>query len=103
MVQECLRASEINGNFPRDVVFGPKDLGGMEWDSAHTISTVEKIKMVITQLRNGSELGQILKTAIETVQLISGLEEQMLSTKRKIEYLENCWAKTIHDNLHTIG
>ena len=24
VVQECLRASGINGNFPRDVVFGPK-------------------------------------------------------------------------------
>ena len=74
----------------------------MEWESAHTISTVEQIKMVMLQLRNDSELGSILRVTLETVQLISGLEGQILSSKRNIDYIERYWVKTAHANLQII-
>ena len=58
--------------------------------------------MVVTQLRNDSELGNILKTTLETVQLLSGLEAQILNSTRKTDFIERCWVKTVHDNLHAI-
>ncbi len=46
IVGSCLSVAGFNQKFPRAVVFGPKEYGGLEWDDISVLNLYEKIKTV---------------------------------------------------------
>ena len=103
MVRECLRAAGMNGNFPRKVVFGPSELGGLEWDNFHSLKCTEQIKVVLGHLRQNTKLGKLIRINIETVQLLSGISTPILQCKEHIDYIEDGWIVSLHHSLVDSG
>ena len=47
----CLSVAGYNQKFPRAVVFGPKEYGGLEWEDIAVLNIYEKIKFAVLQVR----------------------------------------------------
>ena len=103
MVRECLRAAGMNGNFPRKVVFGPSELGGLEWDNFHSLKCTEQIKVVLGHLRQDTNLGKLIRINIETVQLLSGSSVPIFQMKEHLNYIEDGWIVSLHHSLVESG
>ena len=103
VVRECLRASGFCSTFPRWVVFGPTDLGGLEWDNAHSLKCIEQIKVIFGHFRMESHLGMLMKIELMTVNLMAGLTDCILQQSERVEYLEPSWFRSLHYSLVAIG
>ena len=93
----------MSGNFPRNVVFGPSELGGFEWDNFHSLKCTEQIKVVLGHLRQNTKLGKLIRINIETVQLLSGISTPILQCKEHIDYIEDGWIVSLHHSLVDSG
>ena len=103
VVAQCLRASGFNQNFPRAIVFGPKEYGGMQWESCHSMQVVEKIKFFITHVRRMDKIGKLIQILTETVQLCAGLHTPILETRIDWpSWTETTWISNIKQGLDQI-
>ena len=93
----------MNGNFPRKVVFGPSELGGLEWDNFHSLKCTEQIKVVLGHLRQDTNLGKLIRINIETVQLLSGSSVPIFHMKEHLNYIEDAWIVSLHHSLVESG
>ena len=88
IVAKCLSAAGYNCRMPREVVFASHVYGGMDWESIYCLQTYEKIKIFIRNIRSQTRLGSVLQMMVETIQLFSGIEDQVTDTK--IEWTQWC-------------
>jgi len=103
VVAQCLPAAGYNRNFPRKVVYGPSRYGGMAWETCRSVQIVEKIKFFTTHMRRKDKLGNLLRILIDTVQLQSGINEPILTTKIKWQkWVERTWLHYLKDGLDEI-
>ena len=101
VVAECLRAAGFSKSFPRRVVFGPKKMGGMGWQSCRSLMVTEKVKFFLYHVRLMDKIGKLLKIQTETLQLIAGLKTPILESDIKwTDWTEPTWLHSLKTGLN---
>ena len=104
VVAACLSASGYHSKMPRSIVYGPEELGGLEWERPSTLQLNEKVKLFMQHVRTGSEIGELMRITMEVTQLQSGIREQALMTSLPIEkYVPRCWIVDFKKKLNEAG
>ncbi len=89
--------------FPRPLVFGPIESGGIGLHdfNAHLLST--KIQYIIKDIRAATEIGSLLLITLQWAQLQSGIGQPILQWTGPLPYLESSWLRHIRDGLWQIS
>ncbi len=90
-VEKCLLAMGYGHSFPRDVVHGPGEFGGLNLNDTYTEQCMLKIQSMIEHLRAQSPMGEIMSTNLNWLQLHSGLSQPILESTDNIIYLFENW------------
>ena len=89
-VKTFLSLQGFNSNFPRSVVFGPKDLAGMGKLSLPNEQAIAGIFTFIQQTRRRTQAGVALQTNLEWIQQEAGTKSRYLQdTSETITYIYN--------------
>jgi hypothetical protein len=96
-IDKFLSAMGYDHSTPRDLIFGPEEYGGFNIRHLFTEMMGMKLDLIISHLRSDSNLGKALLININYIQLISGVEEPILSSKQNIPYIESNWVLHIRE------
>ena len=104
VVAACLSASGISRTFPRAVVFAPYELGGLGWESFHTIQTQEMLKIITKHVKMNDDVGKLILVSLQHAQLTAGTIQPILEPDKLIpNYIGNIWVYTLHTLLVETG
>lgn len=78
-----------NRNFPREVLLGPKEYGGEGVPHLYTEAQIQKIEIIISNIRANTDLGKLLCIKLNWIQLLSGRSESILTSTYDIPYIKN--------------
>ena len=87
----------------RAVVHGPFEYGGMKVGHLYTAQCASKLQTLVTHIRANSELGKLLITNINWIQLTSGQSEHFFLPQNNISYIPENWFTHIKEFINTIG
>ena len=94
-ITALLSTMGYNRNFPRAVVFGPVQYGGIGLKSLYSQQGYLGIKWFIKTVREESRVTELLRTLVFTTQLEAGIGTHILSSsvhrKRILQYLTPTW------------
>jgi len=97
-IATLLNKISFNRNFPRAVVYGPIELGGLGIRSLYVEQGIAKISLYLRQLSSESELGKCLRIATRTQQLEAGVSWDILERPAiTIPYLTTTWITALRD------
>ena len=100
---QCLPSAGYNRHFPREVVYGPISLGGLEWERCESLQILEKVKFFLTHVRRGEKLEELIQVLTECVQLQSGLIHPILETEIQWQnWVEATWLTNLKQELDSI-
>ena len=103
VIGACLTAAGYSQKLPRAVVYGPKLLGGLDWDNIVVLSLFEKLKLLIGSVRINDKVGQMIRIQLTWVQLFAGGSIPLLQSKKKLRYLPVGWITNLHHLLIDTG
>ena len=83
----------------RDVIFGPINMGGRALRSLYTEQGTLQIKLMLTESRRGSTIGNILFIALQWVQYNCGMGTPILEMTSECTHNESKYLKSIHQFL----
>ena len=95
VMPRMLSKSGISRNYPRALVFGPVELGGLGFPHIGYLQLANKTNQVIKNVRANTTLGKTFRIMMEHAQMQAGIEEQILSSSEQIKYIENEWIKSL--------
>ncbi len=95
----CLSAAGYSNKFPRAVVFGPPEYGGLDWANIAVVVLYEKIKMFIGSVRLQDNVGRMIEIQLSWLQLIAGITIPILQMDVFLKYLPLCWMTNLHYHL----
>ena len=79
----------VNRHMPKAVIYGPVSRGGLNYPQFKTIQTTRSITYMIKQLQWNKDIAKDIRISIETIQLMSGLEEPIMEyVDPPIKYIE---------------
>jgi hypothetical protein len=91
-----------NRNMPKEVVYGPEDLGGLGLHDLYVEQGIKQISTLIGHVRQGSDTGRMMLIQLEWCQVQAGTVDDLLqSPTAAIDYIETCWIMSIRDFLRT--
>ena len=95
----------INRTTATAVRHGPASLGGMQVPNLETEQAVEHAKLMVSHLRKDDEIGRMLQTSIDHLQLQAGTSWAVLSQpgNKARKYVDRCYASTTWEFLDKIG
>jgi hypothetical protein len=76
---------------PRALIHGPLEMGGCEIPHLYTEMMGLKIEAIISHMRADSTLGKLFRININYLQLISGLDSPIFSSRDNIGYIQDNW------------
>ena len=92
----CLSASGFNQKFPRAVVFGHENFGGLGWGNTRQIQTYETIKLFLSYMKMENELSKLMRISLELEQLRQGTQKPIMEVSKKSPvYAEIGWIVNI--------
>ena len=89
--------------FPRPLVFGPIESGGIGLHDFNAYLLSTKIQYIIKHIRAATEIGNLLLITLQWAQLQSGIGQPLLQWTDPIPYLESSWLRHIRDGLWQIS
>jgi hypothetical protein len=86
-----------------EIVFGPKNMGGVGLRHIYAEQGTQKAQMIIQQLRMQRPLGKLLTIQLRWAQRVAGTQEPILvDTKTRIPHLdEEVWLTTLREFLQS--
>ena len=91
-----------NPNMPREVVYGPSELGGLAFADYFIEQGIAHVSMLVGHLRQGSETARLIKIALQWCQVQAGTAIHLLASPQvPIEYIETCWIMCLRSFLCT--
>jgi hypothetical protein len=94
-INALLSKMGYNRNFPRAIVFGPVQYGGLGLKSLYFQQGYLVIKWFIKTVREQSRVTELLRTLVYTTQLEAGTSTHILTTtthrKRILQYMTPTW------------
>ena len=103
VVGSCLSIAGYNQKFPRAVVFGPEEYGGLAWDELSVLNIYEKLKLLIGSIRLQDKLGAMFIIQLTWLQLFAGIGVPILEHDSLIPYLPEGWLTNVFTHLVTLG
>ena len=94
-LESFVPALGYNKGFPRAVVFGPQEFGGMGVPHLFTEMNVSKIEYLIMHIRNNSDLGKLFRINLNWIQMHAGISVPLFESAYAIPYLDN-WFTQLH-------
>jgi hypothetical protein len=76
---------------PRALIHGPQEMGGCDIPHLYTEMMGLKIESIIAHIRADTTLGKSFRININYLQVLSGLEQHIFSTRDNIGYITNNW------------
>ena len=67
---------------PLTVAFGPRKYGGIGLFHFYTEQLIEHLRLTVLEIRKDTTAGKLLRIELDSLQLISGLQKQVLTQKR---------------------
>lgn len=101
-LQSYLPAMGYEATFPRAVIFGPRQFGGINLGHLYTEMCIAKIEALVSHIQSGSGLGRLMLTNLNWLQLHSGLSTPVLSGGIPLSYLSMNWFLHIRNFLYSI-
>jgi hypothetical protein len=77
--------------FPRDVVYGPMKLGGLNMHHIHVETNCRKIETLITHINADTELGRLFIRTLNWYQKTLGLMKGLFEGAQLEKYMEQDW------------
>ena len=84
----------FNRKFPQQIIFGSPEYGGWGEKKIFNIMAINQIKLFTGHVRNNDDTGKLLRSKLEYVQLISGVEYPILNKSTNNNFLKwtpSCW------------
>jgi hypothetical protein len=77
--------------FPRAVVFGPREAGGLNLTHMYTEQGSQKVKTLLEHVRSESGMGNLMRYNLNWLQLHSGRSTPLLESNDEVKYLDKNW------------
>ena len=103
VMPRMLSKSGISRNYPRALVFGPVELGGLGFPHIGYPKLAAKTNQAIKNVRANITLRKTFRIMMEHAQMQAWIEEQILSSSEKIKYFESEWIKSLQEGFQNIG
>ena len=102
VLRTCLSKMGYNRNMPKEVVFGPVELGGLGMHDLYIEQGIRQILALVGHLRQNSETSKMMTIELQWCQVQAGTSDHLLeSPSTEIDYIETCWIMAIRDFLRT--
>ena len=97
ILQAGLNNASISRNYPRDVVFGSVDEGGLGMEDLYIHQGAERISFITEHLQETSLSAELLKTSIELAKVEIGLGCNLFQLDYEMFHslLTECWIKDV--------
>lgn len=100
----CLSKMGYNCNMPREVVYGPVELGGLGLHDLYIEQGLHQLTTLIGHTRQKSVTGNMMLSELAWCQVQAGIADHLLeSPDIPVDYIETCWIMSIRDFLSTYG
>jgi hypothetical protein len=95
-INKFVSAMGYDQSTPRDLLFGPEEVGGFNIKHLFTEMMGMKLDTIIIHVRADSNLGKAIVININYTQMISGLETPILASSQNITYMDTNWILHIY-------
>ena len=102
VIPKMLSSCNLSKKYPRALVFGPMDLGGLGFPNIEYLQTATKLNQIIKNLRGRTSLGTTFRIMMEQAQIQAGIDEQLLATTKIVNYIESNWIVSLIENMQKI-
>ena len=93
---EYLNAIKYNRHFPRKVVYGHTDKGGLGITKLYTMQGIKQIETLLLTLRNNDESSHLLHISAQLLQLEAGTSKPILSFPiTNLDHLTPTWLTSL--------
>ena len=75
--------------FPRSVVFGPLEYGGVVWESMETVQIYEHINLYLHHVKKNDEMAKLINITQDTEQFIQGMSTPIMEVNKIPTYVED--------------
>ena len=105
VLNEIMHTLNLNQNFPLDIVHGVCEVFGLEIDNMYHMQNVAKIRFFLGHTNMCDRTGELLHTALDHLELISGMGGAPFANPRKLmhPHIPDTWAKSLALYLIQIG
>ena len=101
-LRACLSQMGYNCNMPREVVYGPLELGGLGMHDYFIEQGIAQIATLVGHTRQDSETAKMIAIELQWCQVQAGTAFHLLeSPDIAIEYVETCWVMCVRSFLST--
>eukprot|EP00957_Ditylum_brightwellii_P073690 5599724-Ditylum_brightwellii.AAC.1 len=87
-------------NFPREIAFGPKNIGGIGCSHYSAVQLSKKVIGIIKHVRVKSKIGRKFMVLMKWAQLYTGVSKPLLQETGPIPHLEGKWLHYIKGKIH---
>lgn len=102
VIRICLSKMGYNNCMPREVVYGPKSLGGLGLHDYYVEQGIRQISALVGHVRQSSTTGNMMLLELQWCQMQAGTSILLLESPQiPIDYIETCWIMSIRDFLCT--
>ena len=85
----CIRKAGFASTTSRDIIFGPRILGGAAFTSLYAAQSTDQITLLTHHLRENKEAAKLIRINIGWTQLVAGIEKPiLLDCTTKIPHME---------------
>ena len=103
VMPRLLSRSGISRNYPRALVFGPTEIGGLGFPHIGYMQLATKVNLIIKNVRANTTLGRTFMIMMEQAQMQAGIQDQILATTQEVKYIESEWISSTQSRLQNIG
>ena len=86
VLEPCLAAGGYCSIMHRAVVFGPTEIGGLDWDNPIIIHLYEKLKILIGSVRIQDLVGRLMQIQLSWLQVFTSISTPILQYDREITF-----------------
>jgi hypothetical protein len=106
-IQQCantkfIQSIGVSWSFPRAVVYGPKEFGGMGLPYLYSESGCIKVECILNNFKTESELSIAMRIVLIWLQLHAGSSIPILESKQLLEYIPNNWFMSVKTFIYKI-
>ncbi len=88
----------FNMHFPRALVYGPKEMGGLNLRDLVVEQGISQVVALLEHLYNQTEMGRMILILLATLQMEAGSEGPLLyNTTPTLSYITACWIGSIRN------
>ena len=101
-LESFVPALGFNPGYPRAMVLGPTEFGGMGVPHLYTEMNVAKLEYLIMHIRHNSDLGKLFRINLNWMQIHLGIATPLFEYEHEITFIQN-WFTHIHQFLRRIN